>query len=542
MKSTDDCPSMTRKRLQWRRWIAACLLSSAFLGGVGAVSFAQSVAIDSAMAPAGGDSLRRYHQLALPAQPLAAALAQFSAQTGIKLLTVDTDLAGKTAAPVNGSYSALEGLTLLLMGSGLTFERGEDEFLRIKLLVTQVLRASPVLQQAWSRYHRSIDEMREKTEQAMVFQDPRHRAKGYHALIEAQAMAYNFAIAPRLDHPRIQEATGWQTDFYTLGLNGPDGQYGVTFLDGRQSYRVRGRIGDVKIFMFQVFNGLMGSAQTKVIGNHVAADFVRDADGRFEAIFSAEKHSGNWMQLDPDSSYNWVMIRRLMGDWNDDPGELTIEMISKPDPHFYDYDEFDEAGIAARIDRANGFYRYLVESWNIGLYQMYLSLAAGRKNVLVPIPGTTASQVGSPVSNYVNGIYEVADDEALIVELKEIPVTAAYWGFQLSDAWFRSLDFVNRLSSINMDQAAIDSDGIVRAVISRDDPGVANWLDNTGHREGMLVFRNYAGTTMPIPTIRRVKFAELRKQLPADTRMVTPEQRRASIEARQAGMLKLLGE
>src|SRR5262245_56351104 len=104
--------------------------------------------------------------------------------------------------------------------------------------------ASPALKQAWDGYYRTLDEMRVLMESTPRFQDtPQHRAKAYHTLMEMQAMAYNFAIAPRMSHPRIYVQTGWQTDVYTLGQNGPDWRYGIVFLDGRQRYRLRGRMG-----------------------------------------------------------------------------------------------------------------------------------------------------------------------------------------------------------------------------------------------------------------------------------------------------------
>ena len=47
---------------------------------------------------------------------------------------------------------------------------------------------------------------------------------------------------------------------------------------------------------------------------------------------------------------------------------------------------------------------------------------------------------------------------------------------------------------------------------------------------------------MPEPVVRKVKLAELDKVLPADTRRVTPEERRKTIEWRRLGQLKMLGE
>jgi len=55
-------------------------------------------------------------------------------------------------------------------------------------------------------------------------------------------MVYNFAVAPQLASPRIFQATGWQTELYTLGGNSSDFQYGTLFLDGNLTYRLTGNI------------------------------------------------------------------------------------------------------------------------------------------------------------------------------------------------------------------------------------------------------------------------------------------------------------
>jgi hypothetical protein len=401
---------------------------------------------------------------------------------------------------------------------------------------------NPALTQAWKKFQATMDEMRAKMENTPRFRDdPEHRAKAYHTLMEAQAMAYNFAIAPRMHDPRIQVNTGWQSYFYTLGQNGPDFFYGVLFLDGHQSYRLTGRMGDIRLLLMQVFNRLQGQAGSKTIGNYDFANFDIRKDGTFEVTLSATKAPGNWIALDPNSRYQYLLIRRAMGDWNDDPGELHIEPTAKLDDARLDADEFSEQAMAERIDGAADFVRYMVEVWNVGLYDMYLAGAQGQWNAMALLPGTTTGQVGSPSSNYAMAVYKLKDDEALLVELKDIP-HSAYWSFQLGDVWSRSLDFRNYQTDVNMHHAVIDADGVFRAVVSRQDPAVPNWLDTRGHHDGTLVFRNYRSKTAPVPTTRVVKLVDIRKLLPANTPVVTPLQRQRALKHRRAGFSKLHGE
>ncbi len=94
---------------------------------------------------------------------------------------------------------------------------------------------------------------------------------------------------------------------------------------------------------------------------------------------------------------------------------------------------------------------------------------------------------------------------------------------------------MNRQSSLNDTQAHIDSDGKFRAVISQRDPGVPNWLDKGDYPWGVIQMRWNRASDYPDPTIKKVLLAEVRDHLPADTPVVTPEQRRESLRARREG-------
>ena len=185
---------------------------------------------------------------------------------------------------------------------------------------------SDVLQDAWREYHATLEHMRLLMESTPRFKEtPQHRAKAFHTLMEMQAMAYNFVISPRMDHPRIYFQSGWQTNLYTLGQNGQDLLYGLIFVDGRQTYRLKGRMGDIAVFLLQVQNGIFGGAGVKVIGNYDWANFKIEKDGRFEVILSADEQASNWIKLDRSLDFQFLHIRRSLSDWHADAGELDIE-------------------------------------------------------------------------------------------------------------------------------------------------------------------------------------------------------------------------
>jgi hypothetical protein len=78
----------------------------------------------------------------------------------------------------------------------------------------------------------------------------------------------------------------------------------------------------------------------------------------------------------------------------------------------------------------------------------------------------------------------------------------------------------------------VSTDGKFRAVIALTDPGVPNWLDPAGYKEGGIYGRWFDCDTNPTPIIKRVKLTALREHLPSDTAVVTPEQRAEELRIR----------
>lgn len=395
--------------------------------------------------------------------------------------------------------------------------------------------AHPAIGKAWSLWQGTIDEMRETIEATPRFREqPRHRAQAIYSLIEAQAMAYNMVIAPRLNHPRIWTATSWNTYLFTLGQEAPDSLYGFLLLDGRRTYTVRGRMGQIRILLMQVYSQMLGQTDSKLLGNHDFASFA-DANGDFEVTLSAERGDArHWIPLSPGTDPNFILLRRFHGDWYDDMGSLEITM----DGEIEGYDEADEAALARRIEIAAGYVRYLVRNWTIGLHDFYIE-RAGARNRFAYIGGETITDLaGSPSTHYGLAVAEIAADEAVIIE-QAVP-DCAYWSFQLGDVWSKSLDFMHRQTDINMQRAVIDADGRFRAVISQRDPGVPNWMDPMGRPEVTIVSRNYRERgRIDGPMLKTVKFAALRDHLPPDTPSITPERRAQQLEYRRRGYLRL---
>lgn len=356
--------------------------------------------------------------------------------------------------------------------------------------------------------------------------DPQYRADVYRQIMIQMSYGYFAFFHATPEHP--DWAPLWNP-VYTLQPN-PDDIYLQSPVSPAYRYRVSGKRGTVKMITFNTQGPLAGMPDPPDMTGECYADLDDrhlqiEADGTFEILLSAERpegHSGNWLQIKPDAST--LMIRKRSYDWSGeiDP-VLSIENLDPvpPKPRL-SVDEIlqrirNMAGMPAKATQL--FY------W----MQNQVREEAGI-NVFKPAPigGALSRQI------YIPAVFEFEADEALIIET-ELPEVRPYWNFQLNDPYYNALEYVYRLSSTNGHFARVSSDGKFRAVISLEDPGVPNWLDPAGFQQGTIYGRWYDCDSCPTPTLKRVKFAELRDHLPADTPTVSPQERAAELQERVRG-------
>jgi len=314
---------------------------------------------------------------------------------------------------------------------------------------------------------------------------------------------------------------------FTLQPN-PDDTYYLAHLDGKGTYRITGTRGSVHILTFALGHEPMGTSDR--IGGGLAQfdadDLKLGKDGSFEVLLSAAKpagYKGNWWQLPEDAKS--ILARQRSYDWGrEQDARFAIERL--------DVSELKPRMPVAEIDaklRAilGGYAERLSRIWLT--YQNKI-----RDQGLINKIEFTGFGGALPVQVYWQGIYQLAPDEALILET-ELPKKVRYWNVQLNDVLWNAVEFIQRQSSLNGHQARLDKDGKFRAVISLTDPGVPNWLDPAGYVQGMLIGRWYAADSHPVPTLKRVPLAKVREHVPADTPTMTAEERAEQLRARRIG-------
>jgi hypothetical protein len=252
-------------------------------------------------------------------------------------------------------------------------------------------------------------------------------------------------------------------------------------------------------------------------------------DGTFEIRFGPGPAGPNYFTLGPGSAM--LIVREVYSDWtNERRGMIRIrraghEGVAPPLPT---QDLMAKRyGVAGKIliGRLKTFLAF--PEW------FYLKLPVNTMTEPRSTPGGLTTQFSSV------GHYDLADDEAMIVS---VPASEApYQGFQLGSMWYVSMDYLNHQTSLTAEQARIDPDGRIRFVVSERDPGLANWIERTGHQRGYLQLRwqRLARDLKPAdgPEVEVVPVAELDRRLPFhEQARVTPEEYAERIAARQAAV------
>jgi hypothetical protein len=440
------------------------------------------------------------------------------------------------------------------------------------------------LRAAWQDLIARLGEAREAIDDPALHAPPasdRGLAEGYRYLLGFLHGAVARALAdPK--HPSFRRAIE-PLDKGTI--DNADAVYLYAPIDGRLSYRVRGRAGDTRHWrgeppapsgrkapqyvILETPSGWAGDSGSiaelrpgsRANGGVLDSSQLEVApDGSFEILLGPSRpagHHGNFLPTiaerrvrGADGSAStarfvsrWLVLRELFHDWErEDLLDLEITCLDSeglpPAP-------LDSARAAEQLRRVGEIVSHQMRYWN-EFYAVTLETYADmngdgkrfmpRNDLNAPSAASLATGGGQATNVYAGGVFELAPDDVLLIEAR-VPVTPAYSGFHLSNLWGESLDFASHQSSLNGFQTELDPDGAARLVVAHRDPGIPNWVDTTGLPEGFLTFRwTYSKLPERLPETRvsKLRFEEIRARLPAGVRRVTAAERRERIRIRQA--------
>lgn len=272
------------------------------------------------------------------------------------------------------------------------------------------------------------------------------------------------------------------------------------------SYRLTGNVSSLFDINISLQEGWPFVGKPGTWGDLGRVDLDIAADGSFELMISADQHHGNWLDLPAGATM--LHIREYFEDWDlHRPGQFEIVRVGSEGlaPR-----RMDDAELEARLQAVIPWIRGYTPTH----FKMISRLRAGPANTM-----QSARRHGAGNSNiaYAFGRFDLAPDQCLLLEFPE--QQAKLWGVQwLTTPWYENPDIANRSTSVGGKQAFVNADGRVRVVASASDPGIPNWLDITGHQEGILIARwVWPAGADPMITTTVLALERIRDALPADT-------------------------
>ena len=278
----------------------------------------------------------------------------------------------------------------------------------------------------------------------------------------------------------------------------PDYHYRLANIDGRYDYKLSGTRGGADLVAVSTYGP--GGAGVECQGTLQEPDLKINADGTFEVVLSARQQPGNWLPMKENASF--MQLRNIFSSHRrDSPSIVTLQRIGGPaTPTPYPFDRLAadlksaSMQLAMTAPRVAKFTRDLRENAHNDFdHDQSLWRASG----------------GNADTYYVQGYWEIADDEALLVDCP-LP-SCSYFSFQLNNVWAESLDYLHHTIHKTSHNSQLRADGSVRYVIAHRDPQIdADWLDTAGHRSGTMVWKWNAVAETPQPIARKLKLSELK--------------------------------
>lgn len=343
--------------------------------------------------------------------------------------------------------------------------------------------------------------------------------EGYDYLAGRIRTAVQLAFDHDLERPVLINSTH---QYARQGLDNPDAIYLHAYLTDGVEYVLRGRRGTTADLSFQVLGGgydASGAPPSLAAFDDRELDIA--PDGTFE------------LRLGPfDDGAKTLVVREVYNDWDtEERGTLWIE---NPAAMGVPAKPLDGDRMRQRYEVAAKLLTGTIRTWFAFPKFFQDPLPVNTLTAPQSTPGGLESQRSSI------GHYSLAEDEALVVSVPRCD-DYSYQAIQVGSDWYASTDYETHQTSLTKAQSVTDPDGVMRYVVSDRDPGIANWLETTGHATGpmMLRWQRLERELGPEdgPTVEVVPFDDVRKHLP-HYEPISREQYAERIAARQRSVAR----
>jgi hypothetical protein len=305
-----------------------------------------------------------------------------------------------------------------------------------------------------------------------------------------------------------------QDAYRKLIVDNPDVNYWFVAVRPEHTYRLHGNRGDAPYLGFTVGTDVIRGApgRTGTLGQHTIDQFELAPNGDFEILAAGTRpagHAGNFMPL-PEGTAQVAVRETFTNRGSQRPATLAIERLGDPAPPPH-----AEPEVVAEKLRAMSRYLLVIAKTCALLWRS----SAANTNRIVGIAGAQHVKKQENEVNthsdtdmvYMGGKFDLGPGEALRITIRPPPYPFVYWGLVLVNPWMESYDFRHTTTHLSNGTAMPGPDGAWTLVVAPEDPGVPNWLDAGGRREGFLLLRwVLAGDAPPTPECEVVSSSSLR--------------------------------
>ncbi len=326
-----------------------------------------------------------------------------------------------------------------------------------------------------------------------------------------------------------------------LGSDCADFMYQQAWIDGEHEYLIRGNLGTVRFLNFTIQGELQASDGEGQLhepfcdvpeANLFGHQLIADRNGDFELAIGGAERERNWLPSTPRTRK--LLIRQGFDRWDERPATLYIERAG----------EFSSRSLPSvetmmeAIDWAGNFLVGTMADWPEFPYNHSPFVDPSRFNYFPEPPDVDDNADRKRGRAVAHMCWSIATEEALIMEFD---AHDGFWNVTNMGVFFNSMDFRYRPVSYTPSRTAVDDDGKIRLVLAHVDPGIHNWIDTQGFKQGNLTYRNLLGEQAARFTTQVVKHSELNGYLPVNTRTVNAQQRKAQLRERLRAIQRRYG-
>ncbi len=439
----------------------------------------------------------------------------------------------------------------------------------------QECKKTRAMSRAWFKYLKAVKRVTKDLQQSPSYQsDPTGLIDIQTGMISVNILSNMSSAGSGLRGMRPRW-NAFDTPNVRLGIDNPDTRYLSVWIpngDGQQIYRIRGNRSDscdLIILTNDPTNPLGGGATLEDENMFDTAGGSLDLGEDYEVYLSTTELRDpaweNWMEIGASDELNISHRHTVCNYHTERPGPVSIERVAA-DGVAITAEEFRNTETLTRgIERATATMENQQPFW--GTFSETIMNSGLPANVIGPWNLTGGLGIQSQLSN--TSWIDIEDDEALIIKVRN-DYPGGYGSFMLFNAWGSSLPWGHHMAngSFEIAQTIGNSYFIPSAieepippqvggmgetakfttiVVSKEDPGVHNWIGTMGHKPVFIAGRlqsvldpadvamvSGVGPYMPLSFV--VPLAAVvpgSPALPSDMVFVTPEERSAQIRERQ---------